>query len=71
MSCGRGLLYEAGTQASRHSVTVRFNVRLGKMDDLSNFVRGMIVGARCVGSSISEMAGLLGFSRTTVSRIYR
>ena len=31
----------------------------------------MIVGARCAGSSTSETAGLLGFSRTTVSRVNR
>ena len=65
-SRGRSLLYKAARQASRHSVTVRLNVRMGRTSGLSVFERGMIVGA-----SISETAGLLGFSRTTVSRVYR
>ncbi|XP_055772856.1 acidic leucine-rich nuclear phosphoprotein 32 family member B-like isoform X1 [Salvelinus fontinalis] len=44
---------------------------MGKTSDLRDFERGMIVGARRAGSSISETAALLGFSRTTVSRVYR
>ena len=40
------------------------------MRNLSNFDRGMIVGATR-GSSISETTTLLGFLRTTVSRVYR
>jgi hypothetical protein len=60
-SCGRGLLYKAGRQASRHSVTVRLKVRMGKTSDLINFAHGLIVGARSAGSSISETSGLLGF----------
>ena len=39
----RGLLYKAGRRASRHSVTVTLNVRVGKTSDLSNVERGMIV----------------------------
>ncbi len=35
------------------------------------FERGMIVGARRTGLSISKTADLLGFSRTTISRVYR
>ncbi len=31
----------------------------------------MVVGARRVGLSISKTADLLGFSRTTISRVYR
>jgi len=31
----------------------------------------MVVGARRAGLSISETADLLGFSRTTISRVYR
>ena len=49
----------------------RPNVRMGKKCDLSDFDRGMIVGARQGGLSISETADLLGFSRTTVSRVCR
>ncbi len=44
---------------------------MGKKGDLSDFERGMIVGARQAGLSISETADLLGFSRTTISRVYR
>ncbi len=33
--------------------------------------RGMVVGARRTGLSISETADLLGFSHTTISRVYR
>ncbi|XP_051561768.1 prothymosin alpha-A-like isoform X1 [Myxocyprinus asiaticus] len=43
---------------------------MGKKCDLSDFERGMIVGARRAGLSISVTADLLGFSRTTVSRVY-
>ena len=42
---------------------------MGKKGDLSDFERGMVVGARRAGLSISETADLLGFSRTTISRV--
>ncbi len=38
--------------------------RMGKKADLSDFELGMVVG-------ISTTADLLGFSRTTISRVYR
>ncbi len=44
---------------------------MGKKGDLSDFERGMVVGARRAGLSISKTADLLGFSRTTISRVYR
>uniref|UniRef100_A0A3P8VAQ1 Transposase Tc1-like domain-containing protein n=1 Tax=Cynoglossus semilaevis TaxID=244447 RepID=A0A3P8VAQ1_CYNSE len=44
---------------------------MGKKGDLSDFERSMVVGARRAGLSISETADLLGFSRTTISRVYR
>ncbi len=44
---------------------------MGKKVDLSDFERGMVVGARRAGLSISKTADLLGFSRTTISRVYR
>ncbi len=44
---------------------------MGKKADLSNFERGMVVGARRAGLSISKTADLLGFSCTTISRVYR
>lgn len=44
---------------------------MGKLRDLSDFERGMIVGARRAGCSISETVNLLGFSKTAVSRVYR
>ncbi len=33
--------------------------------------RGMVVGARWTGLSISQTADLLGFAHTTISRVYR
>ncbi len=39
--------------------------------DLSDFERGMVVGAGRAGLSISKTADLLGFSHTTISRVYR
>lgn len=44
---------------------------MGKKGDLSDFERGMVVGARRAGLSLSQTVELLGFSRTTVSRVYR
>ncbi len=44
---------------------------MGKKGDLSDFERGMVVGVRRTGLSISQTADLLGFSRTTISRVYR
>ncbi len=44
---------------------------MGKKGDLSDFERGMVVGARRAGLSISKTADLLGFSRTTICRVYR
>ncbi len=44
---------------------------MGKKGDLSDFERGMVVGPRRAGLSISKTADLLGFSRTTISRVYR
>jgi len=42
---------------------------MGKKGDLSNFEHGMVVGARQAGLSISQSSQLLGFSRTTISRV--
>ncbi len=47
------------------------SIRMGKKEDFSDFERGMVVGVRRAGLSISETADLLGFSRTTISRVYR
>ncbi len=44
---------------------------MGKKGDLSDFERGMVVGARRAALSISKTADLLGFSHTTISRVYR
>ncbi len=44
---------------------------MGKKGDLSDFERGMVVGSRRAGRSISKTANLLGFSCTTISWIYR
>ncbi len=42
----------------------------GRKRDLNDFEHGMFVGARRAGLSISETADLLGFSCTTISRVY-
>ncbi len=47
------------------------SIRTGKKGDLRDFERGMIVGARRARLSISKTADLLGFSHTTISRVYR
>ncbi len=44
---------------------------MGKKRELSDFERGMFVGARRADLSISKTADLLGFSLTTISRVYR
>ncbi len=44
---------------------------MGKKGDLSELECGMVVGARRAGLSISQNADLLGFSCTTISRVYR
>ncbi len=44
---------------------------MGKKEDLSDFERGMVVGARPAGLNISKTADLLGFSHTTISTVYR
>lgn len=41
-----------------------------KKEDLSNFLGGIIVGARQAGLSVSP-ANLLGFPCTAISRVYR
>ena len=38
---------------------------------LSDFECAVVVGTRRAGLSISETADLLGFSHTTISRVYR
>ncbi len=44
---------------------------MGKKGDLRDFERGMVVGDRRAGLSISKTADLLGFSHTTISRVNR
>ncbi|KAF7640978.1 hypothetical protein LDENG_00001800 [Lucifuga dentata] len=44
---------------------------MGKKGDLSDSECGMVVGARPAGLRIAETADLLGFSRTTIFRVYR
>ncbi len=41
---------------------------MGNKGDLSDFERGIVVGSRRAGLSISKTADLLGFSHTTISR---
>ncbi|XP_042899800.1 uncharacterized protein [Parasteatoda tepidariorum] len=42
-----------------------------KKSDLTEFQRGMIVGARCVGTSISKTAALVKCSRAAVANVYK
>jgi len=49
----------------------KLNVRMGNKGHLSNFERVMVVGARRTSLSISQSAQLLGFSHTTISRVYK
>ncbi len=44
---------------------------MGKKRDRSDFERGMVVGGKRAVLSISKTADLLGFSHTTISRVYR
>ncbi|GFW38698.1 HTH_Tnp_Tc3_2 domain-containing protein [Trichonephila clavipes] len=44
---------------------------MASYQDLSEFERGVIVCPREIGHSISEVAMKFGFSRTTISRVYR
>ena len=44
---------------------------MGRAQDLTPLDRGMIVGARKMGHSISQVATALGFSRATVARVYQ
>ncbi len=44
---------------------------MGNKGDLSDFECGMVVGTRRAGLSISKTADLLGFSRTTISMVYK
>jgi len=44
---------------------------MGKKGDLGNFDHGMAFGGRRAGLSISQSAQLLGFLRTTISRVYK
>ncbi len=50
---------------------IKPSIKIGKKGDLSDFECGMVVGARRAGLSISKTADLLGFSQTTISRVYR
>jgi hypothetical protein len=43
---------------------------MGKTKYLNAFEQGMVVGARHTGLSVSRNATLLGFSRSTVFRVY-
>ncbi len=44
---------------------------MGKKGLNVNFEREMVLGARRAGLSVLKTADLLGFSHTTISRVYR
>lgn len=56
---------------SRKAVRLVFAATMVGYHDLSDIYRGIIVGAREMGHSISELAMQLGFSRTNISGVYR
>lgn len=56
-------------KASVDVVIMEVNDKMTKTKDLSNFERGMIVGAR--GGDASEMMTVLGYSYPKVSWIFR
>jgi len=47
------------------------SIRMGEKGDLSDSERGMVVGFRRAGLSMSETADLLRFSPTTITKVYR
>ncbi|GBL98704.1 hypothetical protein AVEN_8610-1 [Araneus ventricosus] len=67
--CGWQRLYKT-TSVWHLDRSVTAATRAG-YQDLSEFERGVIVGAREMGHSIPEVAMKFGFSRTTISRVYR
>uniref|UniRef100_A0A8B9GVC6 Tc3 transposase DNA binding domain-containing protein n=1 Tax=Astyanax mexicanus TaxID=7994 RepID=A0A8B9GVC6_ASTMX len=44
---------------------------MAKRRELTDFERGLIVGARRMGRSITEVVLAFNFPRSTVSRVYR
>lgn len=54
---------------SRKAVRLVFAATMVGYHDLSDIYRGIIVGAREMGHSISELAMQLGFSRTNISGV--
>ncbi|KAG1952531.1 hypothetical protein F2P79_010394 [Pimephales promelas] len=69
--CWQHLVTEGCGPGQDNLLNSKLNVRMGKKGDLSNFERGMVVGARRAGLSISQSPQLLGFSLTTISRVYK
>ena len=64
-------MHEKCSHGQEVQLIFRPNVTMRKKCNLSDFDRGMVVGARQGGLSISETADLLEFSRKTVSRVCR
>jgi len=51
---------------------LNFKLRKGNKGDLRDFECGIVVvGSRWAGLSISEVVDLLGFSLTTISKVYK
>ncbi|GBM16003.1 hypothetical protein AVEN_108598-1 [Araneus ventricosus] len=65
------IFYSVRQQVSDKSIGSVLSAAMAGHQDLSDFERGVIIGAREMGHSISEVAMKFGFSHTTISRVYR
>lgn len=59
----------AGKHGQDDLLKIKSSITMEKRGDLSDFKHAMGVGASRAG--ISEIADLLGFSHTTISKVYR
>ncbi|GFY13567.1 uncharacterized protein TNCV_4959371 [Trichonephila clavipes] len=68
LRCGRQSLYKTTFPGTVFKEVTAATI--AGYQDLSEFERGVIVGAQEMGHIISEVALNFGFSRTNISRVY-